>query len=335
MPDQCIYLEACPGDQGQNKGSNPGCPQWWLSSDITLTSSTGQPDQAVEGQPNTATVKGHWAPNCALPLDTTIFVELWVATPHMNMSPSPSTSHNITTTTLSGLTPGSSATVTIPWTPTPANPNDPNDPQSAGHKCLVARCYPITSPVDSTDFHLPGELHVAQHNIAVVAAAGAREGRPFRFNVSTVNLNDKQPEPATIRAVADPNPDEHVREVVNARLQQVPGFRRIATSPPPQGFKVETPDFPNAKVYDYTRLGCFGILLSFLLFLLSILGIKLRPFQPRYETQIQMQPGQHTTFTFVTDLSQAQVGDAYIFHFTHVGADQKETGGFTVVPVVI
>jgi len=132
-----------------------------------------------------------------------------------------------------------------------------------------------------------------------------------------------------------------VLDVLTPQLQQIPGFKRITSVAPTKGFGLQLPDFPDARVQDNTRLfglfgsGFLGILWRLLLTLiLSVLGIFGFKYEPKYEAQIHMQSGQLTTLTFTTDLSNAQLGDAYVFHVTHI-EDNVVKGGNTIVAVIV
>ncbi|PYS52066.1 MAG: hypothetical protein DMF68_02565 [Acidobacteria bacterium] len=314
--DTCIYMEAVTGDGGTHNSS-----VWWLSPDIQLTGPTSGPDKADPGQNNTVNVVYHRKPassNCTTPGDESITIELWVGNPSLAMSPS---EHASTALIQSIGSPfpaeGTSATQIINWAPPAGLPV--TDPQSAGHKCLIARCYPQSLTPDPNDFHVPNDRHVAQHNICIVPCSDRKAHKHglFRFEVSTINLNFSEKETVTLRAVADLRPDNFVRKVVLERLERTEGFRRLALAPP-RGFNFDLPDFPEAEVIDHTKPGCLGFLLG-------------TSFRPEIETRIQMSPKQFTRFNFEADLSGAKVGEAYIFHLTQSGSDNRAHGGLTIV----
>src|SRR2546423_4839975 len=139
---------------------------------------------------------------------------------------------------------GASATQEFDWTPPDGLPAD--NPQSSGHKCLIARAYPDSLTPSAKKFFVPGDPHVAQHNICIVPCGGpgaARRPGPCGLRVATVNINARKSEKVTLRAVVDLKPNKFVRKVVLQRLEKTKGFRRLATTAP-RGFKFELSDFP-------------------------------------------------------------------------------------------
>ena len=305
--DTCIYMEAVTGD----KGTHDNTGVWWLSPDIQLTGPISGPDKADPGQSNTVNVNFHRkADDCVTLGDESVTVELWVGNPSLAMAP-----NNPASTSLIQITgapfPAPNATATQPFNWTPPNGLPASDPQSSGHKCLVARCYSSSVSASATNFFVPDDQHVAQHNICIVPCGGpgaARRPGPCGLRVATVNLNARKAEKVTLRAVVDLKPNKFVRKVVLQRLEKTKGFRRLATTAP-RGFKFELPDFPKAEVNDKLRNG--------------------------YEAKIQLKRGQFTNFTFMADLSKASFGDAYIFHLTQTGADGHAQGGLTIVMIAV
>ena len=133
--------------------------------------------------------------------------------------------------------------------------------------------------------------------------------------VATLNPNRRKAETVSLRAVADLRPNAFVRGVVLPRLKNVAGFRRLATTPPAGGFRLESADWRGADVSDRTRRK----------------GVS----QPSYRASVKLARGRFITFTFVADLSGARLGDAYIFHLTQTGADRRPQGGLTIVMVAV
>jgi hypothetical protein len=305
--DTCIYMEAVTGD----KGTHDNTGVWWLSPDIQLTGPISGPDKADPGQSNPVNVNFHRkADDCVTLGDESVTVELWVGNPSLAMAP-----NNQASTALIQIMgapfPAPNATATQPFNWTPPNGLPASDPQSSGHKCLVARCYSSSVSPSATNFFVPDDQHVAQHNICIVPCGGpgaARRPGPCGLSVATVNLNKRKAETVTLRAVVDLKPNKFVRQVVLQRLEKTKGFRRLATTAP-RGFKFELPDFPKAEVNDKLRNG--------------------------YEAKIQLKRGQSTNFTFLADLSKASFGDAYIFHLTQTGADGHAQGGLTIVMIAV
>jgi hypothetical protein len=311
--DQCISI---------NDGPDPA---WWMSPDISLNSTT-TPDQAISGSANDVRVRTRRARDCNLLEGTTnIIVELWVCDPTLNPTPTTGSTQIFTKLIPVGSFPGgSSQWVSDSWTPNPADPV-----QQIGHKCLIARAYPELLLPDSACFHVQKDSHVAQRNISIVAASRGEGGeKRLRFQIKTNNTDLERSEAATLRVVADLNPSQKVLNILTPSLEKFPGYRHIVRSAP-TGFKLELPDFPDAKVRDNTRLGCLGTILAFFGLLKGM------DVQPKYEADIELKPGQATEFTLRADLSSSTAGDAQIFHVMHVNLQQQVIGGVTVIAVVV
>lgn len=323
--DTCIYMESVAGDGGAHATGGV----WWLSPDIKLTGPVSGPDKADPGQENAIeiTVRRRAADNCVLPPGTeSITVEVWAGNPSLVMTPNnPASVFRIDSigTALPVFTPGPTV-VPLTWTPPTGLP--PSDPQGAGHKCLIARCYPDTLTPSAQSFHVPDDPHVAQRNLCVVPCGGpgaARRPGPCGLEVTTANPDRALDQKVTIGVALDLNPAAHVRRVVLERLRRTPGFARLATAPP-RGLRLDLPDFPDARQREARRApaGCLGLLLG--------LGGRTPP-EHAYEVDALLRPGQLTTLNFTADLSGASFGDAYIFHLTQSGADGRVQGGLTAV----
>jgi len=344
--DSCIYVEAIANDGGIHNAAGV----WWFSPDLDINPMTPNHGNAVSDADNNVVVTVRKRSNCTLPPGTeSILVDVFVCDPAMGV-PHPSdpvtqlkrinpvnTPQTPNSIPPANIPSGGSTPLPITWHPLSTS-TDADRP--GPHKCLIVRTYPNSLSPDGGDFHVPDDPHVAQHNLAIIATSKpspAPREELFHFNISTTNPNRQEAQAATIRIVADLSPAKNVIDFLIPRLQEINGFRRIANLGLPQGFNLRLPDFPNATVQNNSRLGFLGFLLYLLFLLLSFLGIRIQfPFtQPKYEAQIQLQPGQFTTFTFEVDLSSAQRGDAHVFHLMHVGPDQRVIGGFTVVPVVV
>ncbi len=313
--DTCIFMEAVSGDGGAHNGNGT----WWLSPDVSLTGPTSGPDKADPGQHNAiqiTTRRKAADSNCLFPFSESLLVEVWAGNPALVMTP-----NNPASTALVGKigspVPAEGGTGGQPfdWVPPAGLPA--SDPRSSGHKCLIARSYPDSLTPSSTSFFAPDDPHVAQHNICIVPCGGpgaARRPGPCRFMVATLNPNRQQPDTVTLRAIADLKPDKFVRALVLRRLKAVPGFRRLATTPP-AGFKLESSAWRGAEVSDRTRP---------------------RGKQPpTYEAKVKLARGRFVTFAFIADLSKGKLGDAYIFHLTQRGSDRRPQGGLTIVMLAV
>jgi hypothetical protein len=331
--DTCIFI-------------NPGSPNFWESADITLNAATSHPTLAVFGT-NTVEVTVRKTAGCSVLVPVVIDLFVSKATSGGPLPPGVLPNYSKQITNVGGVIdtsinnpnaiPATGQPVTITWTIATGTPN--TDPDGPGHRCLVARCYPLGLAPDGSDFHVqqgtaanPGDRHVAQRNICIVTCSGpgaamAREqaARSCEFDVAAANGNLKAAQPVTIRAVMNIRPDKGTLDVLLPQLQQIPGFKRIATEPMPD-LNLRFQDFPDVKVIKRPS-GCLSRLLA-------LVGLGTAD-QPTYEANIQLQPAQLTTYTVVPDFSKSQFGDAHILNLTQVGADQQPQGGLTLVFVVI
>jgi hypothetical protein len=311
--DTCIFMEAVSGDGGTH---NPNSV-WWLSPDISLVGPTSGPDKADPGQVNPVQVTFHRkaaASNCVFSGSESITVELWVGNPSLAMVPNDPVS-TLEIQAIGSPLPaeGSSGTQEIDFTPPQGAPS--SSPQSSGHKCLIARCYPDNLIPANNDFFVPGDQHVAQHNLCIVPCGGpgaARRPGPCGFSVTTVNPHAKKAQKVTLRAVLDLKPNDFVRKTVLTRAKKVKGFRELATAPP-AGFKFELRKFPKAEIADHSH------------------GGEHRSF----EAKIELAAAELIHAEFVADLAGAHLGAGYIFHLTQTGADGHAQGGLTVVMIAV
>jgi hypothetical protein len=311
--DTCIFMEAVSGDGGTH---NPNSV-WWLSPDISLVGPTSGPDKADPGQVNPVQVAFHRkaaASNCVFPGAETITVELWVGNPSLAMVPNdPASTFQVQAIGTFLPAEGGSGTQEIDFAPPQGAPA--SSPQSSGHKCLIARCYPDNLTPDNSSFFVPGDQHVAQHNICIVPCGGpgaARRPGPCGFSVTTVNPHAKKDQKVTLRAVLDLKPNDFVRKTVLTRAKRVKGFRELATAPP-AGFKFELRRFPKAEITDHSHSGEHR----------------------SFEAKIELAPAELIHAEFVADLAGANLGAGYIFHLTQTGADGHAQGGLTVVMIAV
>ncbi len=313
--DTCIFMEAIPGDGGNQ---NPN-DVWWLSPDISLVGPVSGADNADAGQINPVRVKFHRKSansNCHFPGDESLTVELWVANPSLVMSPRVGRSATRVGFIGSPLpAEGGNGTQQIDWDVPAASP--PDDPQSPGHKCLVARCYPDSGAPVNTSFFVPGDQHVAQHNLCIISATSHH----LRFKVSTVNPSPiptpHQDQQVKVRAVLDLHPNEFVRRMVVSGLQPLAGFTQLRTTPLPFGFKFDLTGLHSSQVVDHSHPGT------------------LSPFPPHtnpsFEARIVLASRQVTQLTFLADLRGAQAGEAFIFHLIQTSVNDSAEGGLTLV----
>jgi hypothetical protein len=313
--DTCIFMEAIPGDGGNQ---NPA-DVWWLSPDITLTGHSSGLENADAG-PNKILVRFHRKPagTCNFPADESITVQAWVANPSLVMarnvhgsaarvgfigSPVPAE--------------GGSLTQQIDWTP-PAvllSPPGLENPQKPGPKCLMALCYPDSLTPSETKFFVPGDQHIAQHNLSVVSTTDAK----VTFKINTFNPS---PPPAALvapvgvklRAAMDLAPTAFVKKMVLTRLNPLPGFQQLKTAPLPLGFGFDLTGLQATQVVDNSHPPAV---------------ISPQPHPPSFEAMVQL-PATLTQITFGVNLKGAQSGEACIFHLTQTFKDVPQ-GGLTLV----
>jgi hypothetical protein len=311
--DTCIFIEAILGDGGNQ---NPA-DVWWLSPDITLTGHTAGLENADAG-PNKILVRFHRKPAgaCNFPGDESITVQAWVANPSLVMAPH--VRGSVARVGFVGSTlpaEGGSHTQQIDWTPPAASLPTPfgfENPQKAGPKCLVALCYPDSLTPSTTKFFVPGDQHVAQHNLSVVPTTEAN----VTFKVNTFNPVEATNVVAPaikLRAVMDLAPTNFVKKTVLTRLNPLAGFQQLRTTPLPSGFAFDLTGLLATQVVDNSHPT----------------GTGLPPHAPSFEALVQL-PVTLTQITFRVNLRGVQTGEACIFHLTQTSKDLPQ-GGLTLV----
>jgi hypothetical protein len=317
-PDTCLYMEAVPGDAGAHSAAG----QWWLSDDVKITG----PDTMGRATPgpnqntplaNTIQVRVHKKDGCQVSSNV-VLVDVYAGDPALAMTPSfgvakltnaanrPNATIDLTTTTV-----GPSGTVLpITWN----LPLFTSGPESPGHKCLIARIYPDSETPSSATFNLPLDQHVVQHNICIIPC-----GSPCGQQVQTTNLNRGKSERVVIRAVADLEPSERVLRAIRPRLEAALSFKRLNTNESPP-FRLEFAKTPNLQTINSTGKpsspGKYGRLKT-----------------PNFEAHLKLKAAQTAKFRFTTDLGRAKVGDAFVYHLTHIGANGSVQGGLTIAAV--
>jgi hypothetical protein len=323
--DTCIFMQ-------------PGAsPYWWTSDDVMITgpSATGV---AQPGVINSVQVTVRQKPQgCTLPSQTDfVKVDLYVCNP--TASPPVITSGQVKkildanpmnptfpdiTVDLANLPNGGSFPQTVQWDLPPISGSS-HPAETAGHKCLIARAYPntLTGGINIGDYVQSGDQHYAQRNICIQTCSS-----PCGVDLWTENDNRELRQDVTFRVIADLNPTQQVLDITLPLLRQVPGFRRVVSRTPRNGFGLRFPDFPNAEVTDNTRPGCLGLVRK--LFSPSGAG-----FQPSFAARVQLAPRQLTTYRFMTDLDGSEVGDAHLFHLMHV-ENNRVLSGITIAMVKV
>ena len=303
--DTSTFLQAIAGDNGVHDPNGV----FWLSPDIQLTGPTSGLGKADPGEDNVVDVTYRATANGAVPAGTeSLTIELYAANPSLVMAPdNPQSTAHVDSIGQPLLAPGGSRTFQFHWTPPTGLPA--SDPQAPGHKCLIARAYADPLTPGPSNFFLPQDQHVAQHNICIVPCGGpgaATKPAGCGTTVTTANVSTTL-QKARIRATLDTDPSKVVREIVIAHLKRVKGFQRLAAKGPKSfGFTFE--------------------------------GVRARPLAiPRLskgkivESEVPLGPGQVLSFRFAADLSGGRLGEAHIFHLTHATAAGGVQGGLTAV----
>ncbi|MEK6257038.1 MAG: hypothetical protein AABP62_00335 [Planctomycetota bacterium] len=315
--DTCIFMEAISGDGGNQDPNSV----WWLSPDINLVGPVSGPENADAGQINPVRVKFHRKSansNCLFPGDESVSVELWVANPSLVMSPRvPGSATRVGFIGSPLPSEGSVHTQQIDWNLPAGLP--PGDPQSPGHKCLIARCYPDSGTPAGTGFFVPGDQHVAQHNLAIVTSAS----RSIKFKANTVNPSVLARLPSVgqvkLRAVLDLNPIKFVSRTLAKRLHGLAGFTQLRTTPLPKGFKFDLTGLQPSQIVDHSHPD------------------PQLPFphkgNPSFEAQIALASRKVTPLTFLANLTGAKTGEACVFHLSQTSVKGSAEGGLTLVVV--
>jgi hypothetical protein len=315
--DTCIFIEAVTGDNGTHTTKGV----WWLSPDIELTGPVSGADTADAGQVNPVQVRFHRksaSSNCQFPGDESVTVQLWVGNPSLLMVPGVKGSTRRVGFIGSPLpAEGDTGVQQIDWTP-PVGLSA-NDPQSAGQKCLVARCYPESGSPNAQNFFLPGDQHVAQHNLCLISTTA----KQITFTVNTVNpavsLNPLLPTEVTevkLRAILDLFPNSFIRQTVLQRLQSVNGFQRLRKAALPGGFAF---DLGGLQAFQITNHSIEGVTPPFHTTL------------PFFEARVALRTRVVVKLTFDASLQGVSAGDACIFHLLQSNISDVPQGGLTLV----
>ena len=310
--DTCIFMEAIPGDGGNQ---NPN-DVWWLSPDITLIGPVSGLDRADAGQSNAIKIKFRRKPagsGCTFPGDESINVEAWVANPSLVMAPRRRGSAARVGFIGSPLpAEGGTHIQQIDWTPPSASHPTPlfDNPQEPGSKCLVALCYPNSLTPSTSQFFVPGDQHLAQHNLCILVASSDKA----LLEVNTFNpANLAVLPPVKLRAVLDLTPSAFVKKMVLTRVHALPGFQQIRASGLPQGFSFDLTGLQASQVVDKSHT--------------SGPVAPLHP-NPSYEAMAELS-GNLTKIKFLASLKGSQPGDVCIFHLTQTFKDLAQ-GGLTL-----
>lgn len=312
--DTCIFMEAIVGDGGNQ---NPN-DVWWLSPDITLKGHVSGFETADQGE-NKISIRYHRKAEgtCTFPGDESVTVQVWVANPSLIMAPGVRGSAARVAFIGSAMPPpGDKHTLEIVFTPPVGLPSPfplQDNPLKPGLKCLVALCYPDSQTPSTSEFFVPGDLHVAQHNLSVVKTSGTKAAFTVNtFNpavpVQAVTLPD-----VTLRAVMDLAPTNFVKKMVLSRLLPLPEFQQLRTQPLPNGFGFDLTGLQASEILDHSH---------------GVAGFPPGT-NPSFEAKVKI-PHTLTQVTFGANLKTLSAGEACIFHLTQTFKNQPQ-GGLTLV----
>jgi hypothetical protein len=312
--DTCIFIEAIPGDGGQQDPNNV----WWLSPDIQLVGPISGPDVADGGQTNQVSLKVHRQPaasNCLFPNDESLAVEVWAANPSLVMLPRKGSATRVIFSGAAVPAEGGSITAHLNWD-VPASLS-PLDPASDGPKCLVVRCYPSSDTPAGEFFFVPGDGHVAQHNLCVVKTLALN----LSFTFNTINPTPTPPllqlVKVKLRAVMDLEPSKAVKNLIGARLRSIPGLHKVRSTALPHGFAFDLTGLQSSDIVDHSHSGGLGFPLP-------------APF-PFYEAHVGLTDRKPTRINFLANLQGMAAGEAAIFHLTQRSLSNDAEGGLTLV----
>jgi hypothetical protein len=166
-----LYIRTNPADDGTEPLA-PGLA-FWQSPDIVIVQPGGATGgEAVADAVNTVEVT---VTNAGGIIATDAYVDAFFGDPATVMTPLTTIPIGGTYVTVPAI---GTATVGFPWTPSSAD---------AGHRCLLARVSLVIPPdtyANPSVFDVPGDRHVAQRNIHVLALAPSMSSISFSFVIA-------------------------------------------------------------------------------------------------------------------------------------------------------
>jgi hypothetical protein len=276
-------------------------------------------ENADAGQTNTIKIRFHRKPassGCSFPGDESITVQAWVANPSLVMAPRHRGSAARVGFIGSLIPPeGGNHVQQIDWalpavvTPTPLF----DDPQKPGPKCLVAICYPDSLSPSTSRFFVPGDQHIAQHNLCVITTPN----QSIKQQVNTLNPAAGSAPVGSLtvklRAVLDLAPSVFVKKMILTRVHLLPGFQQLRIAGLPQGFAFDLTGFQASQIVDHSHSS----------------GIAQPPHpNPSYEATVELS-GDLAKIKFLANLKGVQPGEVCIFHLTQTFKDLAQ-GGLTL-----
>ena len=316
---------------------------WYMSPDIEVNGGT---DKLKIGS-NSIRVRVRRTANVAFPANTfNVLVEVWCADPGLAFFPN-NGAVQIGTAAVPVTDPAIVAgtpkwvPVTCPLSLANVSPR-PNEPEDGPwHRCLVARAYPDSLTPEAACFHVIGDQHVAQRNIAVAEYHSNR----FQYHFGTGSGDSGGPMSGEhlIRVQTVPRFSAAVMTQLEPVLRTMPNFARLATIPPSRFLvqrvvRVYGPDItpgtpgppilrplelPNARVFDRSRPGV-------LFKLRHRFGWAPRP---HFDLNLLLEPNQSELFEIDADLSHTVPGEVTVFNATHTNPAGKVIGGLVILAV--
>ena len=302
--DSCIFIEAIKGDSGVHAGSRV----WWLSPDITV-SGQSTPSGFIESGPvRIRTRRKPASSNCQFLGDESVTVQLWAAKPSLVVAPSVRNSVQLVQSIGSPMpAEGGSSVQQIDLTS-----SDPNQPLPSGPKTLVARCYSESRSPSSSNFFLPGDQHVALHNLFVIATSSLE----VTFKLNTIN-----PAPqlthlhkVKLKAVLDLLPDPQVKHAVVSRVESIPGFLKLRSEPLAGAFRFDLTGFTASNVFDPSSPAPI-----------------ISPLPPTFSADVELPTNQVVELRFAASLKRVAAGEVCIFHLSQRSLSDESQGGLTLM----
>lgn len=326
-PNGCLYMI-------------PGSPNWWLSPDAIMVNTnpldTGTVNPDSGGNVTSAVTVHQNAGNeaCAF-APTDVRFDLYVYSPSLNagptIDPSGAAVYNPPTGSFHTIT-AFDAQNPVPWTvvndPSKANGASQNPTDQINHKCLIARCYPKSSPPDPNNIdYVNADQHYCQHNLTVNPVPS---GGKHKMSIRTGNSREEQ-QAVVIQAIPDLQPDPATLKVIVPTLQVNPAFKQVANTP------LRQVSFNLDPLGDKGGGGFFDKIEDFFEDLFQDLEEKFKKAAPAGTGafgRITIPPKFYTAFEFTVDTTGGQSGDAHIYHLTQTTSQGRENGGLTVAVLV-
>ena len=294
--DSCIFIEAIRGDRGVHAGNGV----WWLSPDI-IVSGASTPSGFIESGPVKVKIRRKPASsNCQFLGDESTTVQLWAAKPSLVVAPDVR---------------GSAQLVQSIGAPMPAEGGSQLQEiavTTGEPKTLVARCYSESQSPSATDFFLPGDQHVALHNLFVIKTSSTEV--TFKFNTLNLASPSTPLQKVKLKAVLDLAPDTLVKNAIAARVHSV--SMKFRTEPLAGGFRLDLTGFVTSNVV--VPSGPIGV-------------ISPLPVSQAFSAEVELPIRQVVQMVFSANLTRVASGEGCVFHLTQLSLTNEPQGGLTLL----